>query len=119
MIEICNEIFKRNFYSKQQPIVCTVQNLKSVKPKRKNISVSEESHQRFASHASYGQKLEDVILEKWEERKFQKRATPILEKAKKTLAKHQQIGTNWREVEESFRELVALLEQFLNELKAR
>lgn len=90
-----------------------------MKQKYKNIRVSTETDQRIAKRGKYGQTKENIILEILEERKFQRRATPVLEKAKQVLAKHEKVGSNWAEVEQSWRELITLLGEFIEELRRR
>jgi len=90
-----------------------------LKHKYKNIRVSAETDQRIAKHGKYGQTKEEIILEKWEERQFKERAIPILQKAKRIQQKHQQVGSNWAEIEESWRELITLVDEFLKELETR
>ncbi|RLC80405.1 MAG: hypothetical protein DRJ03_21745 [Chloroflexi bacterium] len=87
--------------------------------KRKNIPVSKQTHERIVNQGRYGQTLEDIILEKWEEREFKERAKPILEKAKRIEEKHQKVGSNWAEIEESWHELITLVDEFLKELETR
>jgi len=84
------------------------------------ITLKPKTKQRLdAQVETKGETYDQIVNRLIEERKFQKRAMPILEKAKRIMGKHEKIGSNWAEVEESFRELLALVDDFLEELKRR
>ena len=85
----------------------------------KTIKVPLQIHERLTRHTRKNQTYAERINEFIEELQFQKKAKPILEKAKRVMERHEKVGSNWAEVEESFRDLLALVDDFLEELKRR
>jgi len=85
----------------------------------KIIRATPETHKRLTKQGRKGETYNDIIIRLLEEPQFVEKAKPILEKAKRVMERHEKVGSNWAEVEESFRELLALVDDFLEELKRR
>jgi len=85
----------------------------------KIIRLTPETHERLTKHGRKGETYNEIIVRLLEEPRFVEKAKPTLEKAKTVMERHEKVGSNWAEVEESFRELLALVDDFIEELKAR
>ena len=66
-----------------------------------------------------GETYEQIVNRLIEEPEFQEKAGKVLEKANEAERIHQQDGKRIFELEQSFAEMKRLIEEFVNELKAR
>jgi len=83
------------------------------------IALSQETKSRLEKLGKKNETFEDIVTRLIEEPQFTKKAEKVLEKANKSERIHQQDGKRIFELEQSFAEMKRLIEEFVNELKAR
>ena len=86
---------------------------------RKTIKISAKTHKRLINASKKGETFDDIIVRLLEEPEFVEKAKKVLEKANEAERIHQQDGKRIFELEQSFAEMKRLIEEFVNELKAR
>ena len=85
----------------------------------KIIRVTPETHERLTKHGRKGETYNQIITRLLEEPEFVEKAEKVLKKANEAQKIHQKNGTKWVAIEISFRELLGLLESYIEELRKR
>ena len=83
------------------------------------IALSQETKSRLEKLGKKNETFEDIVTRLIKEPQFTEKAEKVLEKANEAERIHQQDGKRIFELEQSFAEMKRLIEEFVNELKAR
>jgi len=88
--------------------------------KTTTISITRKTKQRLDKQTKIkGETYDQIVNRLIEEPEFQKKAESVLKKAKEAEKIHHKNGTKWIDIEMSFRELLGLLESYIEELRKR